>query len=70
MELATDPQAAHTKGLMLTMCFHADVIAVFSLEETDSHSVMRDVVRGPCLCNTKCYICVLFLFAQPGFPLA
>ncbi len=56
--------------LMPTVCFHADVVAVFSLKQNDSHPVMRDSVRSPYLCYTKCCFCVFFLFALWGFPLS
>lgn len=51
------------------MCFHADVVAVFSLKQTDSHPVIRHSVRGSVRGATSS---VAFVFSSSlcseGFP--
>lgn len=66
MRLGNDPETAHAKRLMLTVCFHADVVAVFSLKQTDSHRVMRDSVRRSIFVLLVLLLCFLSLCSVRG----
>lgn len=56
---------AHAERWVHAVCFHADVVTVFSLKRTDSHP--RDEGFCPYLCYTNCYFDVFCLFARRGF---